>query len=232
MRLRHMKNAMNRRFALAALATLALAPTAFAQDGLRARSAESASGNIQLAGAERETALSRANAALNGVTRLQARFTQTAPGGSVSTGTLYMQRPGKLRFAYDPPATLLIVSDGSVVHLRDTSLRNTERTNLQSTPLNLILRSQVNLARDARILGVARNADWIIVRARDKTGLTDGEITMFFKGPNADLRAWDIVDATGARTRIVLSNMTQPASFSQSLFRMEDMLERGRSGRP
>jgi hypothetical protein len=30
----------------------------------------------------------------------------------------------------------------------------------------------------------------------------------------------------------VLSNMTQPASFSQSLFRMEDMLERGRSGRP
>jgi outer membrane lipoprotein-sorting protein len=223
MRLRHMETAMNRRFALSALAALALAPASFAQ-------AQSA--NIQLAGAEREQALARANAALNGVQRLQARFTQTAPDGSIARGALYMQRPGKLRFAYDPPATLLIVSDGSVVHLRDTALRNTERTNLQSTPLNLILRSQVNLARDARILGVARNGDWIIVRARDKGGLTDGEITMFFRGANAELRAWDIVDATGMRTRIVLSNVTQPASFNQSLFRMEDMLERGRSGRP
>ncbi|MDX2274297.1 MAG: outer-membrane lipoprotein carrier protein LolA [Hyphomonadaceae bacterium] len=223
---------MNRRIALAALALAALSPAAFAQDGLRARTQTEASGNIQLSGAEREAALARANATLNGVQRLQARFTQTAPDGSVASGTLYMQRPGKLRFAYDPPATILIVSDGNVVHLRDTALRNTERTNLESTPLNLILRSQVDLARDSRILGVARNADWIMVRARDKTGLTDGEITMYFKGANTDLRAWDIVDATGARTRIVLTNVTQPASFNQSLFRMEDMLESRRPGRP
>lgn len=232
MRLRHMTYAMNRRLALAALAASLLAPAAFAQDGLRARTGDAPGPNIQLDGAERETALARANASLNGVQRLQARFSQIAPDGSVSGGTLYMQRPGKLRFEYDPPASILIVSDGSVVYLRDTALRNTERTNLQSTPLNLILRSQVNLARDSRILGVARNADWIIVRARDKTGLTDGEITMFFKGADADLRAWDIVDATGARTRIVLSNMTRPASFNASLFRMEDMLEGRRPGRP
>ncbi len=225
MRLRHM-NLMNRRLILAALAAVALAPAALAQE-IRGRIAEP---NVQLSGAERDAALARANAALNAATRVQSRFTQTAPDGSLANGTLYMQRPGKLRFQYDPPATLLIVSDGSVVSMRDTALRNTERTNLRSTPLNLILREHVDLARDARITGVARNGDWIIVAARDKSGLTDGQIEMFFR--EGALKAWDVVDATGARTRIVLSQLTTPASFNQSLFRMEDMLPDRRSGRP
>ncbi|MGE0597402.1 MAG: outer membrane lipoprotein carrier protein LolA [Hyphomonadaceae bacterium] len=214
---------MNRRTLFAAaLSTLALsAAPALAQVQPQ---------NTQLAGAERAEALNRANRALNGAARVQGRFTQTAPDGSRATGMLYMQRPGKLRFEYDPPATLLIVSDGSVVSMRDTALRNTERTNLRSTPLNLILRNNVDLARDARIVGVARNADWIIVAARDRSGATDGEITMFFRGPNTELRAWDIVDATGGRTRIVLSDISRPASFSQSLFRLEDQLERRRPG--
>ncbi len=219
----------------AALAVLVFATSpARAQDDLRPRTpvAETQSANVEQAGAEREAALAQANAALNSTQRLQGRFTQTAPDGSQATGTLYLQRPGKLRFQYDPPATLLIVSDGSVVHLRDTALRNTERTNLRSTPLNLILRPQVDLARDARITGVARNGGWIIVEARDRAGMTDGEITMFFQGPSAELRAWDIVDATGSRTRIVLSEVTQPASFAESLFRMEDMLPSRRPGRP
>lgn len=218
---------------LAAIAAIAFtAPAAHAQDGLRARTVVAARNpNTPMTGAARDAALAEANAALNGVQRLQARFTQTAPDGSRASGTLYMQRPGKMRFQYDPPATLLIVSDGSVVSMRDTALRNTERTNLQSTPLNLILRSGVNLARDARITGVARNGDWLIVAARDRSGMTDGEITMFFRGDNPTLRAWDIVDATGSRTRIELSGVTQPGSFNQSLFRLEDMLERNRPGR-
>lgn len=219
-----MANAMNRRTLLAAaISAAALASPAWAQQTVQPQ-------NTQLYGAEREEALARANRALNGAARLQGRFTQTAPDGSRATGTLYMQRPGKLRFEYDPPATLLIVSDGSVVSMRDTALRNTERTNLRSTPLNLILRNNVDLARDARIVGVARNADWIIVAARDRSGATDGEITMFFRGANVELRAWDIVDATGGRTRIVLSDVSRPASFNQSLFRLDDQLERRRPG--
>ena len=232
MRLRQMTHAMNRRTALLAglSAALLAASPAMAQDGLRSRAAVNP--NTPITGEARDAAIARANQTLNGVQRLQGRFTQTAPDGSIARGTLYLQRPGKLRFEYDPPATILIVSDGNVVSMRDTALRNTERTNLQSTPLNLILRNRVDLARDARITGVARNGDWLIVVARDRSGMTDGQIEMFFQGPNADLRAWDIVDVTGSRTRIVLSNITQPASFNQSLFRLEDMLERPRPGRP
>jgi outer membrane lipoprotein-sorting protein len=218
---------MNRRSALLGLAALLALPAAHAQD-LRPRTSVSAATTpaiVALDGAERATAIALANRTLNAVQRLQGRFVQTSPDGSRAGGLIYLQRPGKLRFQYDPPATLLIVSDGNVVALRDTELRTTERTTLRSTPLNLILGARIDLERNARILRVSRSGSWLMITARDRSGQTDGQITLHFFGDAAELRSWDIVDATGARTRITLSELTQPASLDRRLFRLEDMLE-------
>jgi outer membrane lipoprotein-sorting protein len=203
---------MNRRFALLGLSALVLAPAAYAQQT-----------PVVLEGPARAEGIAQANRALNGTTRLQGRFIQTSPGGGRASGMFYMQRPGRLRFQYDPPATLLIVADGSVVAMRDTELRTTERTPLRSTPLNIILGQTINLERDARILRVSRAGPWLLITARDRGGQTDGQITLQFFGPNAELRSWDVIDATGARTRITLSDLTQPAGFDRALFRLEDV---------
>jgi outer membrane lipoprotein-sorting protein len=211
---------MNRRLALTGLAALAIAPLAIGSAAAQAPDTITA-----LDGAERAAAIVAANASLNRIARLQARFVQTAPGGARAIGTVYLQRPGKLRFEYDPPATMLIVSDGSVVALRDTALRTTERTPLRSTPLNLILAERVDLERNARVTRVSRSGPWTMVTARDRTGAVDGFITLNFYGEAAELRSWDVTDATGARTRISLSNVTLPASLDRRLFRLEDILE-------
>jgi outer membrane lipoprotein-sorting protein len=229
---------MNRRTALlAGLAALSLAPLAAAQAtpgaDLRPRTSAAAAAGLQtLEGAERDAAVAAANRALNSVSTMQGRFVQVSPDGSRAEGAFYMQRPGKLRFEYDAPSTLLIVSDGSVVALRDSALRTTDRTPLRSTPLNLVLRSQVDLARDARIVRVSRQGEWTLVTARDRSGQTDGAITMHFFGDGQELRSWDVVDMTGARTRIALSDISRPASLDRSLFRLEDMLDSRRRGRP
>lgn len=236
---------MDRRFALLGLASLVLAAPASAQSApqaapqtppqaaadLRPRLPIPVSNSlVTLEGAERAAALARANETLNAVARLQGRFVQTAPDGARAGGAFYLQRPGKLRFEYDPPATILIVSDGNVVALRDTALRTTDRTPLNSTPLNLILRNRIDLERQARIVRVSRQGEWMLVTARDRTGQTDGAITLQFFGPDAELRSWDVVDLTGARTRITLSEVTQPASLDRALFRLEDMLDSRRRG--
>jgi len=178
-----------------------------------------------LSGAERADALAAANRSLNGVRQMQGRFVQVAPDGSRASGMFYLQRPGKLRFQYDPPATMLIVSDGRVVSMRDTALRTTERTPLDSTPLNLILGASIDLERNARIVRVSRSGAWTLVTARDRSGATDGAITLHFYGDNAELRSWDVVDAAGGRTRVALSDVTHPASLDRRLFRLEDILE-------
>lgn len=217
MRFRHMTH-MNRRFALLGLSALVLAPAVHAQQATP----------TVLEGAARAEGIALANRSLNAVQRLQGRFVQQSPGGARASGMFYLQRPGRLRFEYDPPATMLIVADGSVVAMRDTELRTTERTPIRSTPLNIILGQTINLERDARVLRVSRAGQWLMITARDRNGQTDGQITLQFFGPNAELRSWDVIDATGARTRISLTDITQPASFDRSLFRLEDMLSNRR----
>lgn len=219
---------MNRRSALLGLSALAFAPAALAQD-LRPRTSDAAA-LVTLEGAERAAALARVNAALNGVQRMQGRFTQTSPGGSRAAGEFFLQRPGKLRFQYDPPATLLIVSDGSVVAMRDTALRTTERTPLRSTPLHLILGANIDLERQARIVRVSRGGEWTVVTARDRTGEMDGALSLHFDA-ETQLRSWDVTDATGSRTRVTLTDITQPASLDRALFRLEDVLPPNRPGR-
>lgn len=222
---------LSKRLVLAGIVSAALAAPLSAQELRPRTNVQSSAAIVALEGEERTAALAAANRSLNGVAQLQGRFVQTAPGGARSTGTIYMQRPGKLRFEYDPPASLLIVSDGRVVAMRDTALRTTERTTLNSTPLNLILGANINLERDARITRVSRSGPWTMITARDRRGQVDGYITLNFHGPNAELRSWDVTDVTGSRTRISLSNVTQPASLDRALFRLEDMLESG-SRRP
>lgn len=170
-----------------------------------------------------------ANTYLNSFSRLQARFTQSSPGGGRAAGTLFIQKPGRMRFQYDPPAQLLVVADGSVVAVRDNELQTTERTPLRATPLNLILGENVNLSRQARVLRVSRSGPWTMVTLRDRGGQMDGQITLQFN--SGALRSWDVIDATGARTRITLSDVTQPASLDRDLFRLPDTVDRGRRGR-
>ncbi|HYD89542.1 MAG TPA: outer membrane lipoprotein carrier protein LolA [Vitreimonas sp.] len=213
---------MKKSLALAAVAALALSAPALAQSASPGTVAAASSALVTLNGADRAQALAAINAELNSIQRLQGRFVQTSPDGSRAAGTFYMQRPGRLRFEYDPPATMLIVADGSVVALRDTALRTTERTPLRSTPLSLILGERIDLERNARIIRVSREGPWTLVTARDRRGQADGTITLQFN--NGELRSWDVVDATGARTRITLSNVTQPASLDRSLFRLPDQV--------
>jgi outer membrane lipoprotein-sorting protein len=228
---------MNRRLILAGLAAAIAAPQmitqALAQD-LRPRLADPTPGPVIVAleGAERAAAVASVNAALNAVERMQGRFVQTSPGGGSASGSFYLQRPGRLRFEYDPPATLLIISDGSVVSLRDTALRTTQRTPLRSTPLNLILRTDIDLERHARVLRVARSGDWLMVTARDRSGQTDGQITLNFRGGDLQLTSWDVYDATGARTRVTLSDVEHPGTLEPSLFRVPDVLTDRPRGRP
>jgi outer membrane lipoprotein-sorting protein len=195
---------MLRRTALLGIAALALAPAAYAQ-----------ATPVALQGAERAQAIAAANRYLNSYARLQARFTQSSPGGGRSSGTLYIQKPGRMRFQYDPPAQLLVVADGRVVAVR-------------STPLNIILGQNIDLERNARVLRVSRSGPWDLITVRDRAGQMDGQITLQFN--NGQLRSWDVIDATGARTRVTLSNVTEPGSLDASLFRLPDVVERGRAG--
>jgi outer membrane lipoprotein-sorting protein len=143
---------LTRRSLTLALAAAPLASPAFAQAALPAAD---------------QALVDRAVAYLEGLAEAKARFVQTDARGRATTGQLFMKRPGKARFAYDPPSGLLVVSDGGVVSVQDKRLKTFDQYPLGATPLSLFLAKTIRLDRGVTITRVARMADGFAITARD-----------------------------------------------------------------
>ena len=175
--------------------------------------------------------LARIDAALNGTNSFSGRFAQFGADSSYSQGQIYLQRPGKLRFEYDAPSPLLIVSDGVTVTQQDRALETFDRVPLSATPLNYFLKENVNLANDTEVIGLQKTAAEWRVTARDGSGEMDGAITMVFDAQSLALKEWIIADSFGGQTRVMLSGLRYNDRVDPRLFILRDDSDRRDRGR-
>ena len=194
---------MNRRSLLLATPLLLLPELALAQ---------------ALPKAEQATIAGAVTRAVNAITRLQGRFQQTNPDGTNVNGRFWLQRPGKVRFEYDAPSPLLLVSDGTNVALQDRRLRTTDRYPLRQTPLYFLLKANVNLERDVVVTGVERRGGNYLLAMRDRRREADGELIVSFDQATNALEEWTIRDRQGRSTRVRLLDAAQGGAISPILF--------------
>ena len=164
----------------------------------------------------------RAVAYLEGLAEAKGRFLQTDARGRASTGTIFMQRPGKARFAYDAPSGLLVVSDGGVVSVQDKRLKTFDQYPLATTPLSLFLARTIRLDRGVSITRVARMADGFTITARDGKKQTAGTLTLSFTDRPLALAGWTVSDAQGRPTRVQLIDLERTSGLNRDLFRLKD----------
>ena len=115
---------------IASLLALAAAFPATAQDAPapdEALEAAAAGEAVALSGEAAEAAVQRASVWLESVANLRGRFQQLNPDGSVAEGDFFLQRPGRLRFAYDAPSTLTVLTDGRLYWQIDSALETFDR---------------------------------------------------------------------------------------------------------
>ena len=137
---------MNRRFAL--LAPLALL--------------------LPLPAAAEKIPLSTLSDYLNGLTTVETDFTQINADGTISTGKIYIRRPGRIRFEYAPPDRSLVIAGGQQVAIFDAkSNQPPEQYPLKRTPLNLILAENIDLGRARMVVGHEDDGTSTRVRAQD-----------------------------------------------------------------
>jgi outer membrane lipoprotein-sorting protein len=169
------------------------------------------------------TDLNRISAYLNSITSMQASFVQVGPNGELDQGMVYAKKPGRLRFEYAPPSPYLIVSDGVTIAVANSKLRTVDRYPLVENPLNLILRENIDLAKDQRIVAVDRQAGTLRVTAAEKSGPLKGQVTLIFANPATELRQWIITDAQGLQTMIALKNAKTDVALPPELFVLRDV---------
>ena len=211
--------------AAAAMGFALLAP-AFAQQPQPAQpTAMPAFTHIQTVSAD----LARIDAALNNTASFAGRFAQYGSDGSFSQGQIFLKRPGKIRFEYDAPAPLLLVSDGVTLTQVDRELETKDRVPLKSTPLAFFLAENVKLEDDVEVVALQKTVDGIRVAARDGSGEVDGVITMVFDNASLALKEWIVADGFGSETRVILSDLKYNERLNPRLFVIRD--DKGRDRR-
>ena len=172
--------------------------------------------------------VTKASAYLQGLAAAQGRFVQTDARGRMTQGTFYLKRPGKIRFEYDKPSGLLIVSDGANVKVQDSRLKTFDTYPLGKTPLSIFLAKQIRLDQGVVIERVTRTADGFAITARDGRNRTAGAITLAFADAPMRLKEWTVLDAQGGRTRVQLTSLQPAGALSDGLFVLRG--KRGPSG--
>jgi outer membrane lipoprotein-sorting protein len=169
---------------------------------------------------EQKALVDRAAAYIQNLKTVRGRFTQVDGNGAITTGVLYLDRPGKARFEYDPPAGLLVVSDGYNVEVHDRRLKTYNIYPLGRTPLVLLLAKHVRLDRGVVITDVEQIPGGFVIDAKDGSKKAEGRISMNFSdaGGEVALRGWTIVDLAGKETRVQLGSLAPVDHLDPNLF--------------
>lgn len=164
---------------------------------------------------------------LNSLSTVRGGFTQITEDGAVTTGTIYIHRPGRVRFEYNPPEAALVMAGGGQVAIFDPkSNQPPEQYPLRRTPLNLILKRNVNLSREGMVVGHDFDGTTTSVSARDPDNPELGSIRLVFSGPPIELRQWVISNQDGSQTTVILRDMEHGATFRPSLFSIPTEVQR------
>jgi len=167
---------------------------------------------------EDKALVDKAAAYLQSLGEMKGRFEQIDYRGGVSHGDIYLKRPGRARFAYDPPYSLLVVSDGTSVMVNDPRLKAVNRYLLAMTPLSILLAKQVRLDRGVVVTRVDHFSDGFAIAARDAHHRGQGGITLTFGDNPTALREWKMTDAQGRVTDVRLTAFEPASGLDSNLF--------------
>ena len=155
---------------------------------------------------------------LEGIGTAEGTFTQINADGTISTGEIFIHRPGRIRFDYDSDDLLVMAGGGQVAIFDGRANSRPEQYPLRETPLNLILGRNVDLARSGMVIGHDFDGTATRVLAQDPDRPEAGTIELVFTDDPVELRQWVITDSTGAQTTLVLGGLEEDVNLPSRLF--------------
>lgn len=166
-------------------------------------------------------ALAKVNAFFNSISTMSGDFVQFAPNGARSEGKFTIARPGRIRFQYDPPTKLQIVSDGTSVAVRNTRNNTQDIWPLDKTPLRFLLANNIDLRKDAKVTSVTAGDGLITVVVQESTVFGSGKLTLVFDENTAVLKQWTVTDAQNQDTSVAIYNVRTGTPVDPKSFKID-----------
>jgi outer membrane lipoprotein-sorting protein len=166
--------------------------------------------------------IARAQQYLNGIHTLYSRFEQVADDGGIANGTIYLERPGRMRIVYDPPSPILIVATEGQIYYYDSKLDQVSRTYVTDTPAWFLLRDPITLSGDITVTAFQHAADALRLTILETKNPGLGEVTIVLADHPLELRQWSVLDAQRKRVTVTLENPQFDVALNPNLFYWTD----------
>jgi len=159
---------------------------------------------------------------LSSLQTLVGNFVQVGPDGTKTKGDFYIQKPGKVRFEYDPPTPIAIIADGSSLVVRDRNLATQDIYPLSQTPLRYLLSDRIDLLKDTNVVSVASDDMFISITIEEKQALIGTSRLMLMIGAkDGQLKQWTVTDPQGYDTTVAIYNLDASKKVDPSLFKID-----------
>ena len=170
-------------------------------------------------------AVQRVSGYFNALKQMKGVFVQTDPDKKRTRGRFYVQKPGKFRFDYSAPSRKIMASDGRLLRIKEPDQANEDAVELDNTPFRLLLKANVDLLRDARILDVQESEDLIVVALQDRSPDAPGRVQLIFvKKPGLELKEWVVRDPQGLETKVEVGDINKTDAVDPKLFVWEQRI--------
>jgi outer membrane lipoprotein-sorting protein len=177
------------------------------------------SGQATAFDAQQRHLLDRISLYLSSVQTLVGNFVQIAPDGTRTDGTFYIQKPGKVRFEYNPPSPTVVIADGSSVAVRNRDLNTQDLWPLSQTPLRYLLADHIDLLHDTDVVSVSSDDKYITVVVEEKQIMVGtSRLMMMFDAKDLTLRQWTVTDPQGLQTTVAVYNLNVDEKPDPNLF--------------
>jgi outer membrane lipoprotein-sorting protein len=171
--------------------------------------------------ANQRALLDRVNAYLSGMQTLVGDFVQVGPDRSRTEGRFYLQKPGRMRFEYNPPSPLELIADGQSVVVRDRKLATQDLYPLSQTPLRFLLAERIDLARDTNLIGVRSDDTFVTVEIEERQTLGGSHrLVLMFGAKDFQLKQWTVTDPQGYDTTVALYNIDTTKKPDPAMFKI------------
>ncbi len=167
--------------------------------------------------------LRRVESYLNTIDSLVADFEQIDPAGDRASGKLFLKPPGRMRWQYDPPTPILMVSNGDTITYYDYELDQKSFLPLNDSIAGLLARDVIRFDdASLRVVDFREGAGSIRFTLLRSEAPEEGALTMVFSDNPLTLQHMMVADAMGQTTQISLKNQSFGQKLDNKLFIFED----------
>jgi outer membrane lipoprotein-sorting protein len=163
--------------------------------------------------------LSNLSSYLESIKKVSGNFTQINSDKTVSTGRIFLFRPGRMRMEYKTPDNSLVIVGGSQIAVFDSKSNTHPRVfPLRKTPLKILLEKKINLKTSDIIVSHEEVESSTVVVLQDPNLSSYGSLKLVFTDHPVTLRQWVITNEMSDQTVLKFKDFINQPNMSSNKF--------------